>query len=130
MRRNKVTKQSRLDPAFLDRQRRRLLELRSQIMSSRRREEAEQADANAEVNDQPHEYEDDAQRLTTVELQGNLAAVDDERLIAIERALKKIDEGTYGLSEASGKPIPTERLEASPEAIYTVEEQKARDERS
>jgi DnaK suppressor protein len=81
------------------------------------------------VNDQPHEYEDDAQRLTTVELQGNLAAVDDERLIAIERALKKIDEGTYGLSDASGTPIPKERLEASPEALYTVEEQEARDQR-
>lgn len=31
------------------------------------------------------------------------------------------------MSEASGKPIPIERLEAVPEAPYTLEEQKTRD---
>lgn len=122
-----MSKPTRLDAAFLDRQRRRLLELRTQIVSARRREQSEQAEANAELIDQPHEYEDDAQRLAMVELQGNLAAADDARLGAIERALRKLDEGSYGLSEASGKAIPKERLEAFPEALYTLEEQKARD---
>jgi|GEM_PF-679322 DnaK suppressor protein len=41
----------------------------------------------------------------------------------IERALQKLDEGTYGLSDRSGKPIPVERLEAIPYAVLTVEEQ-------
>ena len=40
---------------------------------------------------------------------------------------KKIDEGTYGVSDASGELIPIERLDAVPEAIYTLEEQQARD---
>jgi len=40
---------------------------------------------------------------------------------------KKIDDGTYGLSDASGAPIPIERLEATPEALYTLAEQKSRD---
>jgi DnaK suppressor protein len=124
-----VAKQSRLDQAFLDRQRRKLNELRNQLKSAMRREEAEQSEANAEVNAQPHEYEDDAQRLTTVELQGNLAAADDERLNAVERALQKIEDGTYGLSDASGVPIPKERLEAYPEALHTLEEEASREKR-
>ncbi|MFD1361431.1 hypothetical protein [Lentibacillus salinarum] len=32
----------------------------------------------------------------------------------IKRALERIDNGTYGVSEKSGKPIPVERLEAEP----------------
>jgi DnaK suppressor protein len=120
-------KKSRLDPAFLDRQKRRLTELRKQILQVRRGQASEQDDANAEVNDQAREYEDDAQKLTTLELDGNLAAADDDRLSNIERALQKIEDGTYGLSEGSGAPISVERLEASPESLYTLDEQKSRD---
>ncbi|MFD1020543.1 TraR/DksA C4-type zinc finger protein [Thalassobacillus hwangdonensis] len=47
-----------------------------------------------------------------------------ERMMDIEDALKKIEEGTYGKSEKSGKEIPLERLEAMPTARYTVEEQE------
>jgi RNA polymerase-binding protein DksA len=42
----------------------------------------------------------------------------------IERALTKMQEGTYGLSDHSGKPIPVERLEAVPYATLTVQEQE------
>lgn len=118
---------SRLDPEFLGRQKRRLAELRRQILQVRRGQESEQASANAETNDQAREYEDDAQKLTSLELEANLAAAEEDRLSNIERALQKIDDGTYGLSEASGAPIPIERLEASPEALYTVAEQNSRD---
>jgi DnaK suppressor protein len=45
----------------------------------------------------------------------------------IRRALQKIDEGTYGLSDESGSPIPVERLEANPESLYTLDEQRSRD---
>jgi DnaK suppressor protein len=45
----------------------------------------------------------------------------------IDRALQKIEDGTYGFSDLSGDPIPTERLEAVPDAIYTVAEQEARE---
>ncbi len=40
----------------------------------------------------------------------------------IERALQKIEEGTYGLSDIDGTPIPMERLEALPYAALTVEQ--------
>jgi DnaK suppressor protein len=120
-------KKSRLDRTFLEKQRYQLTELRKQILGVRQGHESEQASVNAEANDQAHEYEDDAQKLTALELHGSLAAVDDERLNNIERALQKINDGTYGLSDASGAPIAIERLEASPEALYTLEEQKTRD---
>lgn len=47
-----------------------------------------------------------------------------ERLIEIDDALSRIEEGTYGLSETSGKPIPEERLEAMPTARNLVEEEE------
>jgi len=53
--------------------------------------------------------------------------VDERRLRAIDRALAKIDEGTYGLSDMSGKPTPKARLEATPEAVLTVEEEEQRE---
>src|SRR6202158_2809375 len=114
---------SRFDQAFLDRQKRRLTELRKQLLGVREG----QASANAAGAGQASAYEDDAQKLTTLELQGNLAAVDNVRLSNIARALQKIADGTYGLSDGSGAPIPVERLEASPEALYTVKEQESRD---
>jgi DnaK suppressor protein len=118
---------SRSDQAFLGRQKRRLSELRQQILQVRRGEESAEANANADTRDQAREYEDDAQKLAALELEGNLEAADDDRLSNIERALQKIEDGTYGLSDASGAPIPMERLEAAPEALYTLAEQKSRD---
>ena len=52
-----------------------------------------------------------------LELEGNLVARDIARLERVNRALEKIKEGTYGLSDVSGQPIPRERLEAIPETF-------------
>lgn len=41
----------------------------------------------------------------------------------VERALKKIDEGTYGLSDIDGTPIPLARLKALPYAVTTVDQE-------
>ena len=48
-----------------------------------------------------------------------------ERLGAIDRALGRIEAGTYGKSLLSGQPIPPERLEADPAAELTIEEARA-----
>src|ERR1700688_300505 len=122
-----TTLKSRFDQAFLERQKRRLTELRKQLLGVRQGQEREQVSANAAGAGQASASEDDAEKLSTLELQGNLAAVDNVRLSNIARALQKIAEGTYGLSDGSGAPIPVERLEASPEALYTVKEQESRD---
>ena len=48
------------------------------------------------------------------------------QLAAVERAERRLADGTFGLSVESGKPIPDERLEALPTAELTVEEVRAR----
>jgi DnaK suppressor protein len=48
-----------------------------------------------------------------------------DRLDAIERALQRLDDGTYGRSVRSGEPIPDERLEADPAAELTIDEARA-----
>jgi DnaK suppressor protein len=49
-----------------------------------------------------------------------------EELGAIERAERRLADGTYGRSVESGEPIPDARLEAIPWAERTVEEQARR----
>lgn len=57
------------------------------------------------------------------ELVENVSIVEtlERRLRDIEYALQKIKDGTYGICEVSGKPIPPERLRANPAARTLVE---------
>jgi DnaK suppressor protein len=121
------SKVDRLDKAFIERQRQRLMKLRDELADATQGEEAEEDEINSQSSGQAEEYEDDAQRLTSLELDGNLVARNLRRLAQVDRALEKIAEGTYGLSDASSQPIPKERLEATPESIYTVAEQATRE---
>jgi DnaK suppressor protein len=118
---------SRLDPAFLDKQRQQLLRLRASLRTSGRAAATDEADIETAAADSAREFEDEAQKLDALELEGNLLSHDAERLTQVERALAKIDNGTYGFSELSGRPIPRERLEAVPEAVCTVEEERERE---
>jgi len=49
-------------------------------------------------------------------------APDHKELAQVKRALDRIEQGTYGLSEVSGKPIPIERLEAVSYATTLIDE--------
>src|SRR5256885_7029970 len=51
----------------------------------------------------------------------SLLSQEQDALYEIDEALKRIDFGTYGVCEMSGKPIAHARLEALPFARYTVE---------
>lgn len=66
---------------------------------------------------------DTASELYESERDQGLAEQLREELAAVERAEKRLAEGTYGISVESGEPIPDERLEALPTAERTVEEQ-------
>jgi DnaK suppressor protein len=116
-----------LDPAFVEKQRQALLKLRVVLLNATRDGEADEAAIKEESAGGPREFEDDAQRLATLELDGNLVVRDVARLERVDRALKKIEEGTYGASDQSGQLIPLERLEAVPESIYTLAEESARE---
>ena len=51
----------------------------------------------------------------------SLLSQEQDALYEIEEALKRVDAGTYGVCEMSGKAIPHARLEAIPFARFTVE---------
>lgn len=51
----------------------------------------------------------------------DLAAADRRLIKEIDDAIRRIDEGTYGLCEYTGKPIRIERLNELPWARYSIE---------
>jgi DnaK suppressor protein len=80
-----------------------------------------------EANDEPSsDPGDDASRLADREVDAGRVEALSSDLEAIERAEKRLAEGTYGVSVVSGDPIPDERLEAIPWAERTIEEDDPR----
>jgi RNA polymerase-binding transcription factor DksA len=53
----------------------------------------------------------------------NLLSSDQDAIYEIDEALKRIQKGTYGICEITGRPIPKTRLEAIPWTRFTVEAQ-------
>lgn len=74
--------------------------------------------ADDDVGD-PMDRADEERRYRDAALLGE---AERDELAAVERALAAIDNGTYGVSELSGKPIGIARLRAVPRATRTVEE--------
>jgi len=92
-------------------------------------EAAGQGDRQAEVDSEAEDQADAALALTEEGEDDAIAESLHTRLDAIERALRRLDEGTYGRSVRSGEPIPDERLEADPAAELTIEEARAAERR-
>ena len=89
----------------------------------RQTEEAVKIDEQAP--DSPTDSGDEGLPLTEEAEDEAVAEQLRERLGAIDRALARLEAGTYGRSVLSGKPIPDQRLEADPAAELTVEEANA-----
>jgi DnaK suppressor protein len=53
----------------------------------------------------------------------SLLSADQDAIYEIEEALKRIEKGTYGVCELTGKQIPKARLDAIPWTRFTVEAQ-------
>lgn len=52
-----------------------------------------------------------------------MSSTEQETLYEVDDALRRIEDGTYGICERTGQPIPAERLKAVPWARFTVEAQ-------
>lgn len=114
-----------LDAAFLARQKARLEALRDQLVAEA---DAAGSDERRLQDESIDEVRDDADSAETMAMQENDEATyrrNIERLKAIRRALEKIAQGTYGLSDISGEPIARARLEALPEALDSPDERDA-----
>ena len=113
-----------IDAVFIGKQQEELLKLRAALVHAAQADEDDEGDVRGENRGGPREYEDDAQKLALLEVDGNRVVRSLHRLNLVNRALEKIVEGTYGLSDVSGKPIPRQRLEVVPEAICTLDEEQ------
>ncbi len=114
---------AKLSP-FLRKQKERLLQLRDNILDSMNgvakdtlRARAEGSEASAFGMHQADAGSDAYDRDFAL----SLLTQEQDALYEIEEALKRIDAGTYGVCEMSGKQIAHARLEAIPFARYTVE---------
>ncbi len=117
-----------LDHEFVEKQRQRLQETKAELERMvRGLEEDQQFRAEEEGDFTEHDSGDMSQSLFTRELDATVEQTMEKRLEAVERALQKVEEGTYGVCDDTGEPIPKGRLEAMPEAIYTVEAQQRRE---
>jgi DnaK suppressor protein len=117
-----------LDKEFVEKQRERLEELRAELTGVvRGLEEDQRSQAEDEQDFTEHDSGDMSQSLFDREMDATLEQTIENRLQYVERALQKIEEGTYGICDDTGEPIPRGRLEAMPEAIYTVEAQQRRE---
>ncbi|MDN5872099.1 MAG: hypothetical protein L0H73_15450 [Nitrococcus sp.] len=121
------TDTNELTPAFVERQRDRLEVLRDRLLNDTVRAAAEERDMSQRQGNEVHDAGDEGAieaLRTAAELR---SARGTSRLREIERALEKITDGSYGLSDESGDPIGRGRLEAVPEALFTVEEEALRE---
>ena len=116
-----------LDREFIERQKSRLLERKAELERMRDGMREDERDRSQEEQDTQLDSGDQSQYMFTREMDATLGQQFDRQLEEVNRALEKIEEGTYGLSDDTGEPIPKGRLEAMPEAAYTLEGQEQRE---
>src|SRR3954453_2519686 len=116
-------KERKLDP-FIKSQKEKLLQLRDAMVDSMAvgakdnlRSRAEGSEASAFGMHQADAGSDAYDRDFAL----SLLSQEQDALYEIDQALKRIELGTYGVCEMSGKQIPRARLEAIPFARFTVE---------
>jgi RNA polymerase-binding transcription factor DksA len=116
-------REKKLDP-FTRKQKQKLLELRDAMVDSMAgvaqgtlRSRAEGSEASAFGMHQADAGSDAYDRDFAL----SLLSQEQDALYEIDEALKRIEQGTYGKCEMSGKSIPHARLEAIPFARFTVE---------
>ncbi|MDQ3862925.1 MAG: TraR/DksA family transcriptional regulator [Actinomycetota bacterium] len=113
------------DQQFVERQRQRLLALREELVRIREGVAADERDlGNSEGDFTQHDSGDMSQSMFTREMDASIGEQVERRLGDVDRALQKIEDGSYGICEDTGERIPKGRLEAVPEAIRTVEAQR------
>ena len=116
-------REKKLDP-FVRKQKQKLLQLRDAVVDSMAgvaqgtlRSRAEGSEASAFGMHQADAGSDAYDRDFAL----SLLSQEQDALYEIDEALKRVELGTYGKCEMSGKPIPHARLEAIPFARFTVE---------
>ena len=113
----KRIKSRNLTPQRLAQQRKKLLELRAALFERVQRLTGE---AREEIPIYSLHMGDAATDSFDRDLALGLASFGQAALYEVDAALKRIEDGSYGICELTGKPIPLARLVAIPWARYCV----------
>ena len=114
-----------LDHDFIESQKQRLIGLREELGGVRDGLREDERELEGQGDDFTETDSGDmSQSIFDREMDASVGGQIERRLREVERALQKIEEGTYGICEDTGETIPRGRLEAVPEAIRTVEAQQ------
>ncbi|HEX4046878.1 MAG TPA: TraR/DksA family transcriptional regulator [Elusimicrobiota bacterium] len=105
-----------LTPAKIKDIRAELVGMRDDILKTVRKQQMEEGVDNGDSVDQ-------ASQSIEKELLFELSDNERGTLDMIEAAIRKVDNGTYGLCEATQRPIGRQRLEAIPYCRYSIEYQ-------
>lgn len=91
---------------------------RRHLLEEIRRQEAEFIESHPTSG---HEFSDMAEHTAQASQLIALQRLCRARLFEVDRALARLEKGTYGLCEHCGKPISSERLEALPSTTLCID---------
>ena len=107
--------------AFLKEMKEMLLQMREELLEDVTRAVKEESNhLRFDVGDFYDHASEDRQR----ELALTLSNRERDKLMLIEQALKRVEEGTYGICEVTGEKIGEERLRVLPFTMLSVEAQE------
>ncbi len=98
--------------------RKRLLDKKEAIVSKLSRTVAESKEVETDI---ARDVADKAESSYTKEFLLSLSDSDRDQLLNIDRALRSLDKGNYGVCQLCGRPITKKRLEALPWSIHCLE---------
>ena len=115
----------KLSPKTLTRLKNKLLEEEQRLMTAiedleTEREQMRLAESSADHAPDPENAEGGSLALD-LEMEVSKQRNAEELLAKVRHALDRMEQGTYGVCEVSGDPIPVARLDALPYATTTVE---------
>jgi len=116
-----MVKKARLPKEVLSKLQKALLKKRARLMGNVEKLEEEsfmnsQKDYSGDISGYKTHIADIGSDASGMELMLGLASNQQKLLQQVNDALARIEDGTYGLCQMCGKPIPQARLEAIPEA--------------
>jgi len=98
--------------------RQRAVQLRNEIRAGLQRSSDE---SHARIAEQARDLEDDSFADLMVDVNLSDVRRDMDELRAIDRAMRRLSDGTYGICIDCGREIPRERLQAQPIAERDIE---------
>lgn len=102
----------------------RLIQLKEDVKGSKKKEESMLVESSEISNGVGNHIADHGSIYLNRMTEQTLDQVDDQLEGEIDAALKRMEDGTYGICEKTGKEIPYERLKAVPYTRYSIDAKK------